>query len=636
MDTLRTAALGIVIGTPLVALVLGKGIGRWLAAASLLSALTLWADVAQTGQPVEQSLGTWLSLQTLTISLGVRCDELALLQVALTSAVVWVVLVRWPESVSLRWLMLAWCGVTVAAVASNLGQMFLGWSLSAWASSELARRRETGAPPFRPVWLVQRVSDGALLAGIGLVWLHFGSLEWSTWTKEALAGQRAELLNSVALCVLIGVIGRCAQLPLSVWLETEAGFAATANRSAVTLSDEMVGLWNVPDGHEVAERLRADPTNRWHATDDDAIPAPVLAWWLCGAFLPVGVGVLLRFEPLFVAASNTRLLAVVVGAFTLTLCSASAAAQNNWPRVLSQLAVGQCGLVLLALNIEQPDRSGLAMCLLLIQSVFFAVLLMASETKGRGRTSGLVVVTALLLSSGLWGRHVVADVVWQAAFPAVTAAADKGSEDNIVLGTTSSSMLPLVVVLICVSELLTGFSLIRAWSLSHRQPPDEKSSPHDSHTWSLWLIVGLVSVIGPVIGNTGKGNILPPLFGAGNLLPLSAAGGVLAWWMYAKPSTLPKTMALALGPFARLSRNRFYWDDLYFLLIVHPVTAVSRWGTWFDEQVWERGRHAARRGFARFAGESLEPLADGSWSVYALTTFGSVAVLAWMLLWLRS
>src|SRR5438874_395170 len=83
----------------------------------------------------------------------------------------------------------------------------------------------------------------------------------------------------------------------------------------------------------------------------------------------------------------------------------------------------------------------------------------------------------------------------------------------------------------------------------------------------------------------------------------SGAGVVLAWWMYSKPSTLPEKMALALGPFARLSRNRFYWDDLYFLLIVHPVTAISRWGTWFDEHVWARGRQAARRGFARFAGE---------------------------------
>ena len=120
------------------------------------------------------------------------------------------------------------------------------------------------------------------------------------------------------------------------------------------------------------------------------------------------------------------------------------------------------------------------------------------------------------------------------------------------------------------------------------------------------------------------------------MLPLSAAGVVLAWWLYSKPSSLPEKFSAALGPFARLSRNRFYWDDLYFLLVVHPAKVIGGWMSWFDERVLGEGVRALRNRVARLLGESAEPLVEGSATVGALMTISSVAVLAWMLLWLRS
>ena len=690
METLRTVELWVLISTPVIGLLLAclsqrftsSLIGvRGLAAGALLSALAMLADVTKTGQPIEKSLGTWLSLEamprTLTISFGVRCDGLALLQLAWTAVVLLVVLARWPSQISLRWLMLAWVGVTDVVTAGNLGQLFWGWCLSAWASSELARRDESlgsESPAFRPVWLVQRASDALLVTGIGLVWIQFGSLEWSAWTTEAIARQRPELLSSVALCVLIGVIGRCAQLPLSVWLESETGFAAKSNRSVVKLSDEMVGLWNVPDGHQVAERLKADPAGRWQTDDDEAISASVMAWWLCAAFLPVGIGVLLRFEPLLAVASNTKLLAVAVGAFTLMLCSASAAAQNSWARVVGQLAVGQCGLTLLTMSLAKSDNSHLALFMLLWQSVFFALLLTASVSSERRRSGGLVLITILLLVSGLWGRHAVVAVLWDQAFPAAIAAVSDstatdaigmrettdGSDDNVVLGTTSSGLLPFVAGLVCVSELLLSFSLFRAFFLSRRQ--ESRSIEHsplltlrvtdraNSNAW-LWLALVGSLISGVWLGsNAGLWNKILTAGDAvtssvasyrvalafGQLMPLSAIGVVLAWWLYASASALPEKVSAMLGPFARLSRNRFYWNDLYFLLVSQPGISLGRWIVWLDEQVWERARQAVRHGLARFAGESCEPLADRSSSVYALTTFSSTAVLVWMLLWLKS
>lgn len=585
-----------------------------------------------THDAVDWPLITWLRMPRFEITFGVRLDSLTWLLLALTTIVLLLVLSAWPKGKSQGWLWLSWFGVTLAITAGNLGQLFVGWTLSAWASSELARRRDAKNSAFRPVWLVLRVSDAVMLGGIGLIWMHFGSsLEFSAWTPEAIGALRPELIESIALCVLVGVIGRCAQLPLTVWLETEAGFAAQVGSSMTKLSDEMVGLWNVPSGHAVAERLRSDPANRWHEPSDESVPVAVLAWWLCASFLPVGIGLLIRLEPLFAVASHTRLLMVAVGAFTLLMCSASAAAQNNWSRILGQLAAGQCGLIFIALGLDQTDESGTRL-LFVWQIVMVGMLLIATRPDSRSRFSGTVMFAIVGLASGLWGRHAVLNLIWDHSESAAGPASDA---ESLVFGSTESRVWSLVIVLTCMAEFLTSFALLRAWFNARRQRPEtDRSSERASR--GLWLAVGSLLVGGVAIGMFDFPALQQSFVQIGPLLPLSAAGAVLAWWMYSKPSSLPEKLAAALGPFARLSRNRFYWDDLYFLLVVHPVMSLCGGVACFEDRVFGRAVRSLRHRVASFLGESVEPLSRGSPMVGALATVGSVVVLAWMMLWLRS
>lgn len=575
---------------------------------------------------VNWPLFDWLRMPGFVVSVGVRIDHLSLQLLGLTTLVLLVVLTVWPKRVSHGWLGVAWLGVAMAIVAGNLGQWFFGWTLSAWASSELARRGREYAATFRPVWLVQRVSDLALLGGIGLVWLNFdASLEFSAWTAEAIGTLRPELIESIALCVLIGVIGRCAQVPMTVWLETEAGFASQRGRSMTKLSDEMVGLWNVPDGHQVAERLKSDPRNRWHRLDGDAVAPAVLAWWFGAAFLPIGVSLLVRFEPLISLAEHTRMLMVAVGAFTLLTCSANAVAQNNGPRVLSQLAVGQCGLMLVAMGLGQPAAVASGLAMFLWQSLAFALLLAANGRKSRGLT-----VVFLSLAAGFWGRHSLLNVVWSRAWPEPS---DLDAA-SMVLGAAESSVWPMVAVMLSLAELLTSLALLRAWFLQHREPTaDEPVS--EFVAWTQRLFVGTL-IVGGIAFDVVRESARPPLMGVSPLMLLSLTGMVLAWVLYARPSELPAKAVAALGPFARLSRNRFYVDDLAYLLFVHPVTAIGEWLSWLDERLFARVWRAARSGCATFVGAATDSMTAGSPKVGALAAVGSVVVLAWMLMWLRS
>lgn len=654
MDTLRTLWIGALVSAPL--LVCGVSWWeqrlprRWLlnvARGAVIVALAsagglFFAEAGPDGQAAEFTIGTWLQMPGFEVTLGGHVDGLAFAQMTLVSVVLLLVLSAWPQEVSLRWLMLAWFGVTLANLASNLGQLFLGWTLSAWASSDLARKRDK---PLRPVWLVQRVSDVTMLAGFGIVWMHFeSSLEFAAWTPEAIGALRPELIESIALCVLVGVIGRCAQLPLTVWLETEQGFAAQTGNSMSKLSDVMVGVWNVPDGHEVAERLKMDRANRWHDASEDSVTPAVLAWWFCAGFLPVGVGLLVRFEPLFRVAPHTRLVMVAVGAFTLAMCSASAAAQTNWSRVLSQFTVAQCGFVFVAVGIGNHSEGLLGASTFLWQSALIAVLLVANSTIRR-HAAGLVVATSSFLIAGFCGRYAVADSVWEHARKLFDVPLKLSEEtESVVLGTTEARLWLLVVGVIFLSEFLTGFALIRAWFLDRREPVARSASDENRRTRIVLWVITLLIMSGSLLSrdelertDAGLSWSPPPLpIGSVPLLPLSLAGVVLAWWMYSKPSALPDKISAALGPFARLSRNRFYWDDLYFLLVVHPATVVGEWLVWIDERVLGRGAGSLRNDVASACGESAEPLSRGSAMIGALTAVGSVVVLAWMLLWLRS
>ncbi len=660
MDTLRTFLISALVGAPLVAYGVSFLEGRLprralLTAAQLVVSAVLLSLLGQFLTPLMRSsplegflvnseelrMMTWLRMPGFEVSLGGRVDGFAFVQMTLVSVVLLLVLSVWPAEVSLQWLMLAWFGVTLAIMADNLGQMFVGWTLSAWASSELARHSSN---ILRPVWLVQRVSDAALLMGFGIVWMHFdSSLAFAAWTPDAIGTLRPELIESIALCVLIGVIGRCAQLPLTVWLETEAGFAAQSGNSMTKLSDVMIGVRNVPAGHQVAERLKSDPANRWHESHADGVGPGVLAWWLCAAFLPVGIGLLVRFEALFAVAPHTRLLMVTVGAFTLLMCSANAAAQTNWVRVVSQFAVGQCGLVLVAMGMGGSSAGLTRVSAFLWQSVLIAVLLVASQTIRR-QASWLISLALAFLAAGVCGRHAVAERVWEHArnlFDTPITASQES--DHVVLGTTEARVWLLVVVVIFLSECLAGFALFRAWFLSCRRAvpkPDERTSlPAIIVLRSVTILVMFGSLWMLVVGESGTTDFLaaPSLVVAiGPFLPLSLTGAVLAWWMYSKPSSLPERISAAMGPFARLSRNRFYWDDLYFLLIVHPATVIGEWLRWFDERVLGSGLRTLRSRLLGSLGESAEPLVAGAAMIGALTTLSSVAVLAWMLLWLKS
>jgi len=113
---------------------------------------------------------------------------------------------------------------------------------------------------------------------------------------------------------------------------------------------------------------------------------------------------------------------------------------------------------------------------------------------------------------------------------------------------------------------------------------------------------------------------------------VALAGVALAWVMYREESPLPARLAALAGPFTSLSENRFYLDEVYKLLVVRPLEALSQVSRFAD---WLLVDGALVTGVSRIPsllGQLPRPIQNGLVQFYALAMMLATAVLMWALL----
>jgi NADH-quinone oxidoreductase subunit L len=67
------------------------------------------------------------------------------------------------------------------------------------------------------------------------------------------------------------------------------------------------------------------------------------------------------------------------------------------------------------------------------------------------------------------------------------------------------------------------------------------------------------------------------------LIALSGVG--LAWLMYMRSPTMPAKFAAGFGPLYRLSLNKFYWDEIFYAVLIAPLKALAWISYWFDRTI---------------------------------------------------
>jgi NADH-quinone oxidoreductase subunit L len=424
--------------------------------------------------------------------------------------------------------------------------------------------RPSAAAAARKAFLVTRLGDIGLFIGILLLWANCDHLLDFENVFEIAPTIEPTLRIAICLLLFSGAVGKSAQFPLHVWL---------------------------PDAMEG--------------------PSPVSALIHAATMVTAGVYLVARCTPLFGVTPQAQLVVAVIGGFTAFLAAVIALTQTDLKRVLAYSTISQLGYMFLALGSGTRNEghflAGLAVTAAifhLFTHAFFKALLFLSAGSVMHAMGNVIDMRRF---SGL--RHVLKKTHWLflcgagalSGFPVIFSgfwSKDEILADALEAGSPGSFGSFVYLFLFCLGMFtagLTAFYTFRAYFLTFwgevRVPHEAGEHAHDSPLVMIVpmaiLALGAVA-LGMIFGPTGIFNhfleerwmrtafrdLLPDVEEHHhNLLVMSASGvlalaGIgLAWWMYVLKPAAAKKWAQALPRVYGLSRNKFYLDDIYAVLV---------------------------------------------------------------------
>lgn len=196
--------------------------------------------------------------------------------------------------------------------ADNFVMMFVGWEgvglcsyllIGFWFEKGV---NGTGnAKAAKKAFVVNRIGDFGFLLAIFMIYWFFGSLNFSDVFAKApeVAAANPGAIFAITLCLLLGVAGKSAQLPLFVWLP-----------------DAMAG------------------------------PTPVSALIHAATMVTAGVYLVAREQALYALVPGAQAIVMWVGVLTALFAATIAVAQFDIKRVLAYSTISQLGFMVAAVG----------------------------------------------------------------------------------------------------------------------------------------------------------------------------------------------------------------------------------------------------------------------------------------------
>ena len=496
-------------------------------------------------------------------------------------------------------------GMLTLVLSDNLLLLFIGWEIMGLCSYLLIGfwyAKPSARDAMVKAFITTRVGDVFMLLGLAYLYSATGTLSYrdilfNEATLEMLASTPSVLpvlstAGLVGLLLFIGTVGKSAQWPLHVWL---------------------------PDAMEG--------------------PTPVSAMIHAATMVSAGVYLVVRTFPLLTAgwhegASLTPTMTVIafIGAFTALFAATIALAQNDVKRVLAYSTISQLGYMVAAVGIG----AFVAASFHLVTHAFFkALLFLGSGSVIHGMEHGVhhtnehVDPQDMFNMGGL--RRKMPVTFWTfliggfalSGFPVLTAGF--WSKDEILADAFAHNHIAVFITL-GVAALLTAFYTMRQITLTFLGDHRTKAAEHAHESvWTMTLPLVVLAIFAIGFGWLGipegfpvLGGILPNWFHefiAGSLLehpeavPFSATpllvsvgvalGGLLLGWLVYRrvPAGGEDPLKQPLGPIYTLLKNKYYFDELYDVIIVRPAYWLAETFTyrWIDRGVIDGFLHWAGR-----------------------------------------
>jgi NADH-quinone oxidoreductase subunit L len=506
-------------------------------------------------------------------------------------------------------------------LGDSLLVMFVGWEgvglcsyllIGFWFSD--SEKAAAGMKAF----VTNRIGDAAFLIGMFILFTTFGTLNFAELNAMAPTIMESSWLGAVTLGTLflfIGATGKSAQIPLYVWLP-----------------DAMAG------------------------------PTPVSALIHAATMVTAGVYMIVRLNPLFIAAPNTLMVISIIGASTAVLAATIGMTQWDIKKVLAYSTVSQLGYMFLACGV---GAFGAAMFHLMTHAFFKALMFLGSGSVIHGMHGEQDIRKMGALKKYLPITHITFLLGWLAIIGVPPFAGFFSKDEILAYAFQSPFGSPILWAAGALGATLTAFYMTRLMALTFwgKSRVPKEIHPHESPaSMTIPLIVlAVLSVIGGWIGiphaiGEMLGHIpnvwehwLEPLIKPipgwtpldhtteftlmGVSVGLAVVSALVAYHFYVKAPEAPKKFAASIKPLYNLVYNKYFVDEAYFAGIINPLVNLSR-NTWYYVDVHFIDKCTYWAGdLIKGMGSLSRSLQTGNMQQYAMYIgLGVVAVLSFVIM----
>jgi NADH-quinone oxidoreductase subunit L len=542
---------------------------------SFVSALLMVIDLV--GMPVENrriavNFFEWIAVANLKVNAGFVIDQISAIMILVITGVGSLIhlfsisYMHHDKGVAkyFAYLNLFIFNMLLLVLGDNLLVMFVGWEgvgLCSYLLIGFWFADDAKAAAGMKAFITNRVGDAAFLLGMFILFLTFGTLNFSELNALAPTVADATWLGAVSLGTLflfIGATGKSAQIPLYVWLP-----------------DAMAG------------------------------PTPVSALIHAATMVTAGVYMIVRLNPIFIMAPNTMMIISIIGASTAVIAATIGMTQWDIKKVLAYSTVSQLGYMFLACGV---GAFGAAMFHLMTHAFFKALMFLGSgsvihamhEEQDIRKMGGLRKYMPITHFTFLLGWLAIIGIPPFAGF---------FSKDEILWMSFDSPMgHPALWAAGALGAALTAFYMTRLMCLTFwgksRVPKDVHPHESDAMMTIPLIILGVLSVIGGWIGiphvigevfgdvpNVWEHWLHPLIKEVPNMphaetslewtliavsVGLAAVSAAVAYQMYVRRPGSSEKVASAIGPIYKVIYNKYFVDEAYFGGIINPLVKFSR------------------------------------------------------------
>ena len=371
------------------------------------------------------------SIGDLTIGFAVRTDDLTVLLLAVVGVIATCVQVYsvgylHQRAASYHALVTLFTGAMVTVVvADSLFLLLIGWEVMGACSYLLIghywERRDARSGAVK-AFLMTRLGDVGFLFGIFVLGVGAGTFRISELDPSQIS---PGVLTTGTLLLLVGVVGKSAQVPLQTWLP-----------------DAMPG------------------------------PSPVSALIHAATMVAAGVFLIARLYDVFAASETTMTVLAIVACVTMLFAALCAMAAVEVKRVLAWSTVSQLAIMFSALSLGTTDGRHAALFHLLTHAAFKGLLFLCAGVllhqvgsaafvvlrryTRRGRLRKALPVTFATMTVGLAALAGVPGFAGFFSKDTIVEAAWHHARDGSVVGW-------VVLVSVCLTAAMTAFYCVRMW-----------------------------------------------------------------------------------------------------------------------------------------------------------------------------